>query len=109
MALPSNREGGSPRAKHPLHATSTDRGPLFDGEGEFTEGHAHTWRQGDARTSVDKGHSHRVVLGRVQRNPSDGHRHTVVEEIKELEAIRDSGVPSFFGQKGGRREAPGSL
>jgi hypothetical protein len=92
MALSGNREGGSPRARITQFA-----------------GHNHTWREGDARTSVDRGHSHRVVLGRVQRNPNDGHLHTIGEEIKELESIRDSGVPSFFGMKGGRREAPGSV
>lgn len=109
MAIASNREGGSPRATHTLHSTTTDRGPLFDGDEEFMEGHSHTWRVGDARTSVDKGHSHRVVLGRIQRSPNDGHRHTMAEEVKELERIRDSGIPSFFGKSGGRREAPGSL
>ena len=71
MALSGNREGGSPRARLTLHLTSTDRGPLFDGAGEFTEGHNHTWREGSASTSVDAGHSHRVVLGRVHRVPNE--------------------------------------
>ena len=81
MALPSNRAGGSSKAKLVLFSTSTDRGVLFDGEGEFTEGHSHTWRVGDARTSVDSGHSHRVTVGRVQKDPQDGHFHTITEEI----------------------------
>lgn len=109
MALASNREGGTARAKLTLFTTSTDIGPLFDGHGEFVTGHSHTWRVGDARTSTDSGHSHRVTIGRVQKDLNDGHAHTIAEEIKELDLVRDGGIPSSFGKRGGRREAPGGL
>ena len=106
MALSGNRQGGSPRARIVTFMTSTDRGPLFDGdEGEFVTGHSHTWRNGDARTSADAGHSHRVTLGRVQKNPNDGHAHTIGEAIPELENVRSDGVPSMFARRGGRRDA----
>ncbi len=105
MALPSNREGGSAKAKLTLFSTSTDRGVLFDGEGEFVVGHSHTWRVGSTRTSVDSGHSHRVTLGRVQKNPQDGHFHTITEEIKELDNVRSDGSVSIFARTGGRNIA----
>lgn len=81
---PSQRDGSSsPRTGAALWQTTRDVGEQFDGGGEFSFGHSHSWRQGDARTSVDEGHSHRVVLGRIQDNPIDGHSHTITGMVDE--------------------------
>lgn len=95
MALPSQRRGGTPRARKPLMVTTRDRSPHFD-EMEFDDGHVHTFRPGDAHTSTNKGHYHRIVLGRVQTSRVDGHTHGVDREIDELEE---------YGPHGGREPA----
>ena len=102
---PSHRDDASPKADRPLMETTRDIGPSFDGEGEFAFGHTHTWRAGDARTSIDAGHSHRVVLGRVQTNPIDRHVHTLAGEVDEVgdEAFGE-GPTGNFVRKSSRRD-----
>lgn len=89
-----------------LFQTTRDVGTAFDGEGEFTPGHFHTWRQGDARTSIDAGHSHRVILGRIQSNPIDGHAHTLAGIVDARgDAPFAEGPTGDFVRKSTRRDA----
>ena len=102
---PSQRDDASPKADRPLMETTRDVGPSFDGDGEFSFGHTHTWRAGDARTSIDMGHSHRVVLGRVQTNPIDQHGHSLAGEVDEVgDGPFGEGPTGNFVRKSSRRD-----
>ena len=102
----SQRDDATLNADRPLMETTRDVGPQFDGTGEFSFGHTHTWRAGDARTSIDQGHSHRVVLGRVQANPIDRHIHTLAGEVDEMgDGPFGAGPTGNFVRKSSRRDA----
>ncbi len=102
----SQRDDASPNADRPLIETTRDVGPQFDGKGEFAFGHTHTWRAGDARTSIDAGHSHRVVLGKVQPNFLDRHIHTFAGEVDEMgDGPFGEGATGNFVRKSSRRDA----
>ena len=108
----SQRDDATAKADRPLMQTTRDVGPQFDGEGDFAFGHSHTWRGGDARTSIDAGHSHRVVLGKIQFNPIDRHTHTLAGEVDEMgDGLFGTGPSGDFVRKSSRRDAeePGPL
>lgn len=106
MRRPSHRSGeSSPKTRSVLWETTSTLSDHFDAGRDFDPGHTHSWRTGDARTSVDAGHSHRVVLGRIQPNKIDGHTHTLAGQVEERsDWPYGEGASGRFVRKSSRRD-----
>lgn len=74
------RQGGTEKADSPLFETTR------------ADGHSHTLRPGQDRTSTNDGHWHRIVLGSIKKHP-DGHTHDIARQIDEVEEPRVTRSP----------------